>query len=181
MINELLSRFIKRGEKAEILLGQEYETFSPKGTTIQGYVSGGIAMIDANVGFLESGIVRKIKFEVDSGSYMTLLMPEDARHLLKTGVHLRKGYVRLLANNEKIEGTFMDTEVWFSGKHTQRDVLLAMKLRVFVLGGHDQGSLSLLGRDVLGHFRETQIVLAHGKVVFKAKESDKVKAYRKPL
>lgn len=180
---ELLPKFITRKGNPEIPFGQKYEEFSPKGVVVSGYVlhRTNFPCIDVMLGSLRDGIERKTRFEVDSGTFVTVLMPKDAKHLFKTATNIEKDYI-LQFNGTRVEGRFLDTEIWLNGKYLSEDVLLAIRLRVFApeyVTNHRYSSL--LGLDALGQFNKLEIDLADGKVVFRAKDSDNVKAYRKIL
>lgn len=173
----MIERFFRPGAKNRDFFSNKYEKFSPGGTTVQGYVlPRGQVMIDTQVGFLENDRAIKVHFEVDSGSRATILMPKDAKHLSRTGILARNDYLRTV-DGTRLEGGWIDTEVWFSGKHSRRDILLAIPLRVFILDVG--GGFSLLGRDALSFFKKIQISIADGEVIAKTRESDKVKAYKK--
>lgn len=186
---ELLPEFLKRKEKPELPFDQQYEEFDPKGVVVSGYVpsySPFTPFIDGDLGSLRDGTTRKTRFLVDSGAHVTVLMPRDAKLLLKRVKReppRDRSHIVGVKSSMRIEGTFLDTEVWFSGKYFSEDVLLAIRLRAFLIlekeDSRDRGFASLLGRDVLGQSQKLEIVLANGRVVFKAKNSDNVRAYRK--
>lgn len=179
MRSEFLSRFIPRTPEERAFF-QTHEALSPNGTIVTGYVEGKSLspMIDAQIGVLKSGFAKKTLFEVDTGSSVTVLKPHDGAHLLKGKTFLvRKSFP--MVDGTKIETTMVNTEIWFSGKDSSRDTLLAVKVPVYVPDHWSDIYPSILGRDVLGLFARLRITLAEGEVVFEAGDSNKIKAYRK--
>lgn len=179
MRSELFSRFIPRKQKERPFF-QTHEVISPNGTIVRGYVEGKSLspMVDAQIGSLKNGVARKTPFLVDTGAFVTVLTPEDGHDFLKGKTFLvRKSFP--MVDGTKIETTMVNTEIWFSGKDSSRDTLLAVKVPVYVLDHCPDIYPSTLGRDVLGLFERLRITLAEGKVVFEAGDSNKVKAYRK--